>query len=311
MKIVLAGGTGFLGGLLAASFLSKGYEVVILGRRPNFVASARYVPWSGFCLGKWAEEIDGADVVINLAGKNVKCRYTDKNLKEIRDSRVLSTKVIGEAVKQAVQPPSLWIQMSSAAIYAHSLTEPHNEETGKIGLNEPHPVWIKIVQLVQDWEQALYSSETADTRKTVIRSGVVMGLNPGGAFDIFSKLARLGLGGSVAGGRQMISWIHQWDFVEAIHFLIEKKEICGPVNLCSPYPVSQGEFMKILRKNLGVKLALPAPAWAVKLSAYIIGVDSELSLKSRYALPQVLLNHQFLFKYPKWDQAVKELQGLN
>ena len=313
MKIVIPGGTGFLGQLLVKSFLldSEKHDLVILsrgggGKIPD--DSIRLVPWDPPTLGEWAREIDGADVVINMTGKSVKCFYTDKVLKTLRDSRVLSTEVVGQAIKQAQKPPPLWIQMSTSAIYAHTFDTPNDEENGRIGEAPEIPrVWKEISRLAQEWEKALYSFSTDQTRKVLVRCGVVMGLRKGSAFDIFVKLSRWGLGGTIASGKQMISWIHESDFVSSMRYLLENESITGPVNLCAPYPLPQEEFMKILRETMGVKFGLPATKWMVELSSYITRIDSELSLKSRYAVPKVLLDNKFHFQFPHWKEAAKDL----
>ena len=312
MKIVIPGGTGFLGRLLVESFLadSEKHDIVVLSRGGARSSKARLVPWDARTLGEWAREIEGADAVINLTGKNIKCLYTDENIKKLRDSRVLSTEVVGQAIKQAKSPPSVWLQMSAISIYPHRLNPPpHDEQNGQVGESSTAPLtWKSISQLVQDWESALYSAQTSETvRKVALRCGVVMGLNPGGAFNIFLKLSRYGLGGSLAGGQQMISWLHELDFVRAIRCVLKNAHIKGPVNLCSPYPLPQAEFMKILREKLGAKWGLPAPKWAVILSSYLTGIDSELSLKSRYVIPKVLQDSSFNFQFPHWKEAVKNL----
>ncbi len=311
MKIVLAGGRGFLGQELVKSFAkdsAQKHDLVVLSRGGSLSGPARLVPWNARTLSEWAREVDGADVIINLTGQSVKCLYTDKNLKALRDSRILSTQVIGQAIRQAQKPPALWIQMSTASIYAHSFDRPQDEETGQTGETEDTPItWKKIARLAEDWEQASLSSQVSATRKVLIRSGVVMGLNKGGAFDIFLNLSRFGLGGPVAGGRQMVSWIHSADFVRAIRFLMNDKAIEGPVNVCSPYPLPQAELMKILRESVGMKWGLPATKWMVQLSAYLTGIDPELSLKSRYAVPKVLLKSGFSFSFPKWQEAQADL----
>ena len=311
MKIVIPGGTGFLGQMLINFFLTEKHDLVVLSRGGVCSSEARLVPWDGCTLGEWAREIDGADAVINLTGQSVKCIYTDKNLKILRDSRINSTQVIGQAIRQAQKPPATWIQMSSAAIYAHRLDASNDEEKGQIG-EEPNipSTWKKIVQLVQEWEEALYSSQTDQTRKVAARCGVVMDLNPGGAFDIFLKLSRWGLGGPIADGKQMISWIHKADFINSIQFLLQNKNIKGPVNLCAPHPLAQKEFMKILRKIAGMNFGLPAPKWAIELASYIMGIDSELLLKSRYVVPKVLLDNKFSFKFPNWQTAATNLYSI-
>ena len=312
MKIVMAGGTGFLGQLLMKAFAedsAKKPDLVVLSRGGMLKGPGRLVTWNARTLSEWAKEVDGADVVINLTGQSVKCLYTDKKLEILRDSRILSTKVIGQAIQQAKNPPSLWIQLGTSAIYAHSLDRPNDEETGQIGERPEIPlVWKKISQLAQDWEQAFHSSGNIEnTRKVLVRCGVVMGLKKGGAFDIFLNLSRFGLGGPVAGGRQMFSWIHEADFVKAIQFLMDREEITGPVNMCSPHPLPQAELMQILRETIDMKWGLPAPKWMVVLSSYLTGIDSELSLKSRYVIPKVLMDRGFAFQFPKWTEAVQDL----
>ena len=311
MKIVIAGGTGFLGQLLLKSFTedkSQKYDLVVLSRGGSLLAPIRLVTWNARTLSEWAREVDGADVVINLTGQSVKCLYNSKNLEVLRESRIQSTQVIGQAICQAQKPPALWIQMGTVAIYAHSFKHPNDEATGKIGEALKTPlVWKKISQLAQDWEQAFYSAQMKNTRKVLVRSGVVMGLKKGGAFDIFLKLSRFGLGGPVAGGRQMFSWIHEADFVKAMRFLMEQDKITGPVNMCTPHPLPQAELMRILRESIGMKWGLPATKWMIELSAYLIGIDSELSLKSRYAIPRVLMDRGFSFDFSTWKEAVQEL----
>ena len=309
MKIVIPGGTGFLGQSLITSPLFEKYEFVVLSRNGTAsVPRARLVPWDACTLGEWAKEINGAHAVINMTGRNIKCIYTDKNLKVLKDSRVHSTKVIGQAIKQVQEPPPIWIQMSAAGIYKHRFDAPNDEKEGLIGEDPQAPAsWKKIVNLVQEWEEALQESQTDNTRKVAARCGVVMGSNPGGVFDIFTKLCRWGLGGSTAGGRQMISWLHISDFINSIKFLLENDQIQGPVNLCVPQAISQEEIMKTLRQTVGAKFGLPAPKWAIEISSYITGIDSELTLKSRYVKPQVLLDHRFSFQYPDWPAAAADL----
>ncbi len=313
MKIVIPGGTGFLGRLLVKAFLadSEKHELIVLSRSGgdgSLPHPTRLVPWNARTLGEWAKEVDGATAVINMTGKSVKCLYTDKVLKTLKDSRVLSTEVVGKAIQQSKNPPLVWIQMSTSSIYAHSLDTPNDEQTGKIGETADKPrTWKKISELVQDWEKAFNDSKTNKTRKVLARSAVVMGLSQKTAFDVFLKLSRLGLGGAIAGGKQMITWIHEADFVSSIKFLLENKNIAGPVNVCSPHPISQGEFMKILRETVGAKFGLPATKWMVELSSYITQIDSELPLKSRYAVPKVLLDNQFNFQFSQWKEAVEEL----
>ena len=308
MKIVIPGGSGFLGELLTRSFLSNSHEVLILGRKkPLYLLSkARYMKWDAVHLGDWKKEIDGADVVINLAGMSIQCFFNQKNLEELRNSRILSTQVLGQAIEQSQKPPPLWLQLSSVGIYSHRLDAPNDEARGKIG-SEPYPIWEKISQLIQDWEKTLWSSNTSRTRKVAVRCAMVMDIHKRSAFRVFLKLCKWGLGGSVGGGKQMLSWIHGEDFVRAMEFLMDKASISGPVNLSSPHPVSQKEFMQTMREVLGIKIGFPAPRWMVVLSSYITRIDSELILKSRYAFPKVLRDHQFTFRFPHCKKAMENL----
>ncbi len=327
MKLVLAGGIGYLGRMLTHFFLSKNYQVVILSRntgkknqeskKNNLLPTTKdikIVYWNTCCDGDWMQEINGADVVINLSGENIKCLFTDNNLQKIKKSRVLSTQAIGKAIQKALHPPALWIQMSSVTIYPHSVSTPYDETSispltnNKTKLKNKVPLtWLKMEQLIQDWEQATYSINTKQTRKVIIRCSIIMSAEKHSAFDIFCKLTKWRLGGSVAGGKQYISWMHAQDFVQAIHFVIQNQNIKGPINFTAPKPLRQKDFMTILRKKLKVKIALPATKWMIYLSSQLTQIDPELVLKSRYVLPKVLLDKGFVFKYPDWKMAVDNL----
>ena len=311
MKIVIPGGTGFLGEQLMQAFLAEGHEVVVLGRRAAYslLPPARYVQWDAVNSGDWSKEIDGADVVVNVTGKSVKCFYDQKTLEVLRNSRILSTKAVGRAIEQSKKPPSVWLQFSAVGIYSHRFdAPPHDEATGKTG-SEPYPVWTAISQLVKDWEKAAHEAKTPHTRKVIVRCGVVMASHKKSAFHVLLTLSKWGLGGSIAGGKHMWSWIHKDDFVKGIRFLIKEPSITGPVNLTAPHPVPQKELMHIIRKALGVRFGLPAAQWMVVLSSYITRIDSEMILKSRYVVPKVLLDKKFSFRFPHWADAVKDLSA--
>ena len=269
----------------------------------------RAVFWDGHSLGKWVEEINGAFAVINLSGRSIKCLFTKNNINTLKNSRVQSTKVIGQAIAQAKHPPALWIQISSVAVYSHSLCEPHDEQSTRLGeKGRPVPfAWKQIAQLVQSWEEALYLTPTPRTRKILARLSVVMGEGSGSAFDIFCRLAKWGLGGSVAGGRQYVSWIHEQDFLQSIVFLMQNPHIKGVVNLTAPHPIAQRDFMAVLCLLLGRRLALPASKWMIKLSSYFTRVDPELILKSRYVVPKILIENNFQFQFPHWPPAARSL----
>ncbi len=306
MKIVIPGGSGQVGNVLTRAFRRKEYDVVVIGRHEKL---ASQIEWDGKTLGAWAKHLDGADVVINLAGRNVNCRYTEKNLKEMLDSRVDSTRVVGKAIARAERPPRLWLQASTATIYAHTHGAAHDEVGGTIGEFEPEvpEYWGNSVKIATAWEQAQEDAETPNTRRIALRSAMIMSPDRGGIFDQLLKLTRLGLGGTIAGGRQYISWIHEEDFVRAIEFLIEADKLEGAINIASPNPVTQREFMAELRRAWGTNIGLPATKWMVEIAAFLIRSDSELILKSRRVVPGRLLEHGFEFKYQDWGVAAHEL----
>src|SRR5262245_126205 len=283
-KIVFPGGTGQLGTLLAGTFHDDGYEVVVLARRP-LQAPWRVVPWDGATRGPWTAELEGCDAVFNLAGRSVNCRYTPANRREILDSRVLSTRVVGEAIARAARPPRTWLQMSSAAVYAHVLDAPQDELTGRIGGDEPGlpGSWGFSVNVVKAWEEALFSAVTPHTRRVALRAAVVMSPDPGGIFATLLRLVRFGLGGTVGDGRQLVSWIHEQDFVRAVRWLLEHAEIDGVVNVTSPGSVPNAEFMRALRRAWGIPIGLPASSLVLELGAWMLGTEPELVLKSRWS----------------------------
>jgi uncharacterized protein (TIGR01777 family) len=307
MKIVLAGGTGLLGRILARDLGQQGHETVVLSRRGS--SECRVVEWDGQTLGAWAREIDGADAVINLTGRSVNCRYNKTNLEKMRDSRVNSTRAIGVAISLAARPPRVWLQMSTATIYAHRFDAPNDEATGQIGGEEPDApgLWRESIEIAKAWEGALCEAITPATRKVALRSAIVMSPDRDGAFDILLGLARRGLGGPIAGGRQFVSWIHDRDFVRAVRFLIERDDINGPVNLAAPNPLPQAEFMAALRLAWGARLGLPTTRWMVEIGTFIMRTESELVLKSRRVIPGRLLAAGFSFDVPDWPLAANDL----
>jgi uncharacterized protein len=306
MKIVIPGGTGQIGASLTRAFAADGHEVVVLTRRPTRDGQ---VAWDGETLGKWAGAIDGSDVVINLAGRSVSCRYNKANLTEMMRSRVRSARVVGEAIAAAKEPPRAWLQMSTATVYAHRFDAPNDEATGVIGgLETGVPgYWAYSVDIATAWERELNEARTPRTRKVALRSAIMMSPDRGGAFDVLSRLARLGLGGPVAGGTQYVSWIHEHDFVAAVAFLIGRQDISGPVNLAAPAPEPQRDFMRELRGAWGIRVGLPATKWMAELGAFAIRSDAELLLKSRRVVPGRLLASGFEFTYSGWTQAARDL----
>ncbi|WP_437293964.1 epimerase [Sorangium sp. So ce426] len=308
MKIVLPGGSGQVGQILARAFAADGHEVIVLCRSAS-VPAGRVVPWDGRTLGPWAGELDGADVVFNLAGRSVNCRYTDENLRAMRSSRVDSTRAVGEAIAAASRPPRVWLQMSTATIYAHRHDAPNDEATGLLGGDEPGvpSTWRNSVEIARAWEQALDEARTPRTRKIAIRASMVMSPDRGGIFDVLLGLTRRGLGGPAGGGQQFVSWIHDRDFVRATRFLIERNDLSGPVNLASPGPLPYGDFMRALREAWGIGFGLPATKWMLEVGALVMRTDTELVLKSRRVVPGRLREAGFTFAFTEWSSAARDL----
>ena len=312
MKYVLAGASGQVGSILGRALTAAGHEVVILTRRPDQALPARLarqVGWDGVTLGPWAREVDGSDIVVNLAGRSVSCRYTPASLQAMMDSRVRSAEVIGAAIAAAARPPRAWLQMSTATIYAHRFDAPNDEATGLIGGSEPGVpgYWAYSVKIARNWEDAQRRASTPATRRVALRSAMVMSPDPGGVFDVLLGLVRLGLGGPVAGGTQYVSWIHDQDFVRAVEFLAGREDLAGPVNLAAPGPLPQREFMRELRAARGIPVGLPATKWMAELGALALRSDTELLLKSRRVIPGRLLKAGFSFEFPGWPTAAQDL----
>ena len=309
MKLILPGGSGQVGTLLARAFSADGHEVVVLSRTPSAGNPWRTVQWDGETVGDWATELDGADAVINLAGRSVNCRYTPENRRQIKQSRLLSTKAVGEAILRAKTPPPVWLQMSTATIYAHRYDAPNDEATGILGGNEPGApdTWAFSIDVAKSWEQAAEAFELPATRRVLLRAAMVMTPDTGGVFDTLLTLVRRGLGGPVAGGGQFVSWVHGQDFVAAVRFLIERGDLSGPVNLAAPHPLPYRDFMGSLRAAWGAKIGLPATAWMLEVAAFFLRTESELVLKSRRVVPGRLLQAGFKFQFPDWSSAAGDL----
>ncbi|MBZ3901591.1 epimerase [Streptomyces griseiscabiei] len=306
MKVVLPGGTGQVGTLLDRALTAAGHEVTVLTRRP---VRPHHLGWDGSTLGPWAEAIDGSDVVVNLAGRSVSCRYTAENMRAMMDSRVDSARVVGEAIAGSARPPRVWLQMSTATVYAHRFDAAHDETTGVIGGAEAGvpDYWAYSVEIAKNWERAQSEAPTPATRKVALRAAMVMSPDRGGVFHVLSRMARLGLGGPVAGGAQYVSWIHGEDFVRAVEFLIARDDLDGPVNLSSPGPLPHRAFMRTLREAWGVPVGLPATRWMAELGAFALRSDTELLLKSRRVTPGRLRAAGFEFAHPDWEEAATSL----
>ncbi|MGZ7041235.1 MAG: TIGR01777 family oxidoreductase [Thermoanaerobaculia bacterium] len=308
MKIVIPGGSGHLGTLLARSFRNEGHEVVVLSRTPQ-VGPWRTVFWDGKTVAAWASEIDGADVVINLAGRSVHCRYNDKAKREILESRVLATRAIGEAIARAKQPPRVWLQASTATIYAHRFDEANDERTGIRGGHETGvPAdWKFSIDVAAAWEAVVDAAIVPATRKVKLRTAVVMSPEHNGAFDQYLRLVRLGVGGTHGKGTQYVSWIHYDDFYRAIRFLIDRSDLAGAVNVAAPEPLPNAEFLRVMREAWGIRLGIPAPEWLLEIASFLHRTETELLLKSRRVAPRRLLESGFRFRFPSWPDAARDL----
>lgn len=296
MKIVIAGGSGFLGRALQQHFATQSHELILLNRSPR---AKNEIAWDGKNQGEWSGVVDGADVLINLAGKSVDCRYTEANKAAIVSSRTDSTKALQEAVNRAGHKPAVWINASSATIYIHAETRQMNEYTGTIGDDFS-------MNVCKDWEAEFFKENNAGTRKVAIRTSIVLG-NEGGAYPKLKCLTQAFLGGSQGNGRQMMSWIHIHDFCRAIEHIINDREIDGPVNVTAPEPLSNKEFMRLLRNKYHRPFGLSQNRLLLELGAIFLRTEAELLLKSRNVYPEKLMLQGFRFEFPTIAQALQHL----
>jgi uncharacterized protein (TIGR01777 family) len=308
LRVVLTGGNGQIGSLLARHFHGRGEDVVVIARSVQ-PAPWRVIKWDGSTLGDWAGELEGADVLINLAGRSVNCRYTSANRREIKESRVQSTLVLGQAIASLAHPPRLWMNASTATIYRHALDRGMDEDTGEIGGKETNcpSTWRFSIDVATSWEKAFFSAVTPHTRKIALRTAMTMSPDQGGIFAELLRLVRLGLGGAAGSGEQFVSWIHGADFIRSIEFLMAHEEMDGPVNVAAPGPLPNREFMRALRQAWGTRVGLPAPGPLLELGAMFMGTETELILKSRRVVPGRLLRAGFEFQFPEWPGAAREL----
>lgn len=310
MRIVIPGGSGQVGGILARHFHVKGDAVTVLSRH-RYDAPWKVIEWDGRTAGTWIAELERSDVCINLAGRSVDCRYNAKNRRAIYDSRIQSTQLLNQTIASLREPPRVWINASTATIYRYALDRTMDEASGELGGNEPGApdTWNFSIDVAKAWEQAFFSGSTPRTRKVAIRSAMTFSPDRGGVFDVLLGLVRHGLGGTQGSGKQFVSWIHESDFVRAIDLLIERAEFSGVVNLASPNPLPNREFMKALREAWGTRIGLPALAWMLEIGTFVLRSESELVLKSRRVVPGRLLAVGFEFLFPEWPAAARELVG--
>ena len=299
-KIIIAGGSGFMGNFLKSYFSKISNEVIVLNRQTEKVEdNIRYCKWDGKTLDKWKDHLEGAEMLINLTGKSVNCRYTEKNKKEIFDSRTLSTKVLGEAVKQLKQPPAVWFNAASATIYRHAEDRPNDEYNGEIENDFS-------VQVCKRWEETFNDIKLPATRKIILRMAIVLGVEDG-AFPRLKNLVRFGMGGKQGNGKQYFSWIHERDMIAILEFLYQHAELEGVFNCASPGPVQNTVFMKTIRDIVKPIVALPSPVWLLKLGGMIVGTETELLLKSRWVLPKRLEEAGYKFQFSDIRIAAADL----
>jgi uncharacterized protein (TIGR01777 family) len=301
-KIVLAGGTGYLGNVLAKYFRDKAKEIVILSRKAGEQGgNCRLVTWDAETPGAWTKELEGADLLVNLCGKNVNCRYTKEAKAEIFSSRLLPTELLGKVVAGLQNPPKLWINSASATIYRHAEDRPQDEETGEIGTGFS-------VEVCKAWEEGFFKWETPKTKKVALRVGLVLGQSDG-VFPRLKSLVFCGLGGHQGTGRQMVSWVHEQDFARCVEWICRYSNDGNIYNVTAPEAISNRELMKILRQAAGIPLGLPSPHWLLALGAKIIGTETELVLKSRWVYPKRLLDAGFSFSFPTAGPAICEIMS--
>jgi uncharacterized protein (TIGR01777 family) len=308
MRIIIPGGSGQVGRILARHFHAKEDTVTVLSRHPR-PAPWRTVKWDGLRPGDWITEIEQSDVCINLAGRSVDCRYNRKNRRVIYESRIKTTLLLNQLIASLDRPPRLWINASTATIYRHALDRAMDEATGELGGSElgAPDTWNFSIEVARAWEEAFFSSYTPRTRKIAIRSAMTFSPDRGGIFGVLSRLVRCGLGGSLGPGTQFVSWIHEFDFVRAIELLIAREDLSGVVNLASPNPAPNRDFMRGLREAWGIRFGLPVPAWILEIGAFALRTESELILKSRCVVPGRLLAAGFQFHFPEWPAAARDL----
>jgi len=304
--IVIAGGNGFLGQALSSYFHKAGYNICVLTRSPkNSLAGIKQVKWDAASLGDWAQELEGATAIINLVGRSVNCRYHEKNRRSIIESRVNSTRAIGQAIARCKAPPKVWLNASTATIYKHTFG-PAWTEAGEIGSTVEAKDKFSV-EVATEWERALQEASTPLTRKVAMRSAMVFGLGDNSVFPMLRRLTRLGLGGRMGNGKQFVSWIHETDFCRAVEWLIAYEELRGPINISAPNPVTNAEMMKTLRDVCGVPVGLPATRWMLEAGAFLLQTETELTIKSRRVIPARLVESGFAFRFPHLLETIKDL----
>lgn len=298
-KIVLAGGNGYLGTVLARYYKPLADEIIILSRKPMpDDGIIKTVVWDGKTPDAWIRHIEHADLLVNLCGKNVNCRYTPKNKKEILDSRIIPTQLLGEAINKLTNPPKLWINIVSATIYRHAEDRPQDEHNGELGEGFS-------VNVCRKWEETFFEASTPETRKVALRVSLVLGKSDG-VFPRLRNLVRYGLGGKQGNGKQHVAWVHELDVARITEWVLQHPDHKGIYNCTAPMPVTNKVMMQSLRQSCGARFGLPAPKWLLEIGALLIGTETELVLKSRWVMPQRLINEGYQFKFPLITDAVND-----
>jgi uncharacterized protein (TIGR01777 family) len=302
-KIILAGGNGYMGQVFAGYYRNLADEIIILSRTPKAAdGNIRTIVWDGRTTGEWANQLEGAELLINLCGKNVNCRYNDKNRAEIISSRVIPTRLLGEVVAGRANPPELWINITSSTIYRHAEDHAQDEEIGEIGYGFS-------IDVCRQWEETFFAAETPRTRKVALRMAIVMGRKDG-AFPRLLTLVKLGMGGKQGDGQQYVSWVHEQDAAKCTEWLLRHPDITGVVNCAAPNALKNADLMRELRKAYGMPIGLPAPTWLLEIGAQIIGTETELILKSRWVYPKRLLDSGYTFQFAKAEHAIKDILSI-
>ncbi len=298
-KIVLAGGNGYLGTVLASHFSRITDEVIILSRKPKPDSdNIRTIYWDGKTEGDWIRHLENADLLVNLCGKNVNCRYTRENRKQIIASRVVPTELLGKVINEMTNPPALWINITSATIYRHAVDHSQDEVEGQEGYGFS-------IDVCRQWETSFWKYQTAKTRRVALRMAIVLGRHDG-AFPRILNLVKTGMGGRQGDGSQMVSWIHERDAAGVIEWLIQHP-LEGVINCAAPEAISNNELMKTVRKAYGIPFGLPTPQWLLEIGAKLIGTETELILKSRWVNPKRLIDNGYPFLFSNISPAVHDI----
>lgn len=305
MRIVIPGGTGKLGTLLARHFCEQGHLVSTITRFPK-PSRWEAVHWDAEHLGHWTSSIEGADAVISLPGRSLNCRHTKRNQVSILHSRLRTTQLVAEAIEKASEPPKVWLNASTSLIYPDSGDIEMDESVPVLGQNSRRSGFVN--EAARTWESATCRARTPDTRKILMRTAPVMSPESGGTFDSLMRLVRWGFAGDIGSGDQYVSWIHDFDFVRAVEYLIQAPDLDGPVNVCAPCPIPNHQFMCNLRRAWCTSyFGLSLPEWLVKAVALAGGSEPDLILRSRRVIPRKLMEAGFIFDFPEWRGACENL----